>query len=295
MASRLATTAVVAYGAYRLGSWAWNAYFGEEDGGGHVHNRGDFENEAASDAGVDTGDLLYEWCKDYQNNVNCKVSHGEQEGNETDSSDGVREEDPNCHSQLLMKRSRRSRLDWSKVKRSHRPSPSLDHHHHSQHHHLEHLSKEKYGIVRGGGNGDSDGKRIINNGVQKAASLASSDMAATMNATINASISHNNSNYNNNKNNINHGSTHQNQMARSPFLRKARMERCRLEASRAMMDFLPTLKKAVLKETNVLKETEELKRWRGRRKEIWEGKRMDEGEGGQDEEKFIRERERYLW
>jgi peroxin-3 len=68
----------------------------------------------------------------------------------------------------------------------------------------------------------------------------------------------------------------------SPVVRNARMQRCRTETSRAMMDFLPTLKKAVAKQTDVTCETEELKRLRVAKRE---------GNVGEKD----RVRERKLW
>ncbi|KAL3776697.1 hypothetical protein ACHAWO_003110 [Cyclotella atomus] len=68
----------------------------------------------------------------------------------------------------------------------------------------------------------------------------------------------------------------------SSLVRNARMARCRTEISRAMMDFLPTLKRAVAKQTDVTGETEELKRLRVARRE---GDATEEGRG----------RERKLW
>ena len=72
----------------------------------------------------------------------------------------------------------------------------------------------------------------------------------------------------------------------SPIVRNARMARCRTEISRAMMDFLPTLKKAIAKQTDVGVETEELKRLRVTRRE------RGEHETAGDEERI---RERELW
>jgi peroxin-3 len=72
----------------------------------------------------------------------------------------------------------------------------------------------------------------------------------------------------------------------SPIVRNAHMARCRIETSRAMIDFLPTLKKAVAKETDVGFETEELKLLRVQRRER-------SGEEGIKEEERSRERE--LW
>ena len=69
----------------------------------------------------------------------------------------------------------------------------------------------------------------------------------------------------------------------SPIVRNARMNRCRTETSRAMADFLPTLKKTVGQLTDVSAETEELKLLLQRRK-------SDNLEGDE-----TRERERELW
>lgn len=67
----------------------------------------------------------------------------------------------------------------------------------------------------------------------------------------------------------------------SPAVRNARMARCRTEISRAMMDFLPTLKKAVVKHTDTSLVTEQLK-------SIRVARRDGGGEGDRD-------RERELW
>ena len=72
----------------------------------------------------------------------------------------------------------------------------------------------------------------------------------------------------------------------SPIVRNARIARCRTEISRAMMDFLPTLKKAIARQTDVSVETEELKRLRVTRRERGESETVG------DEE---RSRERDLW
>lgn len=71
-----------------------------------------------------------------------------------------------------------------------------------------------------------------------------------------------------------------------PIVRNSRMARCRTETSRAMMDFLPTLKNAVAKQTDVSLETEELKRLRVQRRE------RSNGDDTRQEERI---RERELW
>ena len=60
------------------------------------------------------------------------------------------------------------------------------------------------------------------------------------------------------------------------------MGRCRLESSRAMMDFLPTLRGAIARETDVSGETAELRRLRARRRAIAETKKRgtDDDDGG---------------
>ena len=83
--------------------------------------------------------------------------------------------------------------------------------------------------------------------------------------------------------------------------RQIRLARCRIETTRAMVDFLPTLKKAVAKETDVTKETDELKLLRSRKKELAANEQSSHGDEcdiphkvGEDE-RSIAERESELW
>ncbi len=211
----LATTAAVAYGAYRLGSWAWNAYVGKEEEDDYTFGEGSgYSSESESDDG--------------------------------DDFDQNPRESPRKEF-----RSRRSRGDWSEYNHRHRSNA------HSPHH---------------GSKRSSDG--ATNNGTGVGEKIMSSTTAA-IGAAVSAGISAGINAYNNN----------QNAAASAQFIRNSRMDRCRLEASRAMMDFLPTLKKAITKETDITAEMEELKSIRAQKKES----------GGAEPSGNIREREGDLW
>ena len=83
--------------------------------------------------------------------------------------------------------------------------------------------------------------------------------------------------------------------------RTSRMARCRLESSRAMLDFLPTMKGAIAKETDVSRETDELKELRAEKREINEMKKQQgsvndyDGTYNKSKLKVIKGREQYLW
>lgn len=82
--------------------------------------------------------------------------------------------------------------------------------------------------------------------------------------------------------------------------RTSRMARCRLESSRAMLDFLPTTKGAIAKETDLSQETEELKELRAEKREINEMKKQqtvhDDYETYNNSKlEVIIKRERFLW
>lgn len=273
-AASLATTAAVAYGVYRVGVWAWNSYFGQDDDGQdegqllQVSADGvrqvNINNNKSSDG--TEGDILYEWCDDYTNtSTNGGIIQ------EFDNSKGIQDVGNSG-------RSRRSRVDWGEAnhgQRSHRPSPQQDYHHHHDHHEQS-------------TNGEANSNGLLQNGMKKAASLASTGVnlaaSSAITAGMSAAFSINNSMHTTSK--------FQQTSQQQAFLRNARMNRCRMEACRAMMDFLPTLKKAIVKETDVGRVTEELKRCRARRREI---ANSENGSEGEDEEEVIRERERELW
>ncbi|KAL7494894.1 hypothetical protein ACHAWT_003449 [Skeletonema menzelii] len=210
----LATTAAVAYGAYRLGSWAWNAYAGKDEEDDYAFGEGSgYDSESESDDGDD---------------FVCS-------GGESPRRDF---------------RSRRSRGDWSEYNHRRRSHPHSPHHEHNR-------------SSDGATNSAGVGEKIM------------SSTTAALGAAVSAGISAGINAYNNN----------QNAAASAQFIRNSRMERCRLEASRAMMDFLPTLKKAIIKETDITAEMEELKSIRVQKKE------SGGGEQGHDS----RARERELW
>mmetsp|Transcript_17916 Transcript_17916/g.27432 ORF Transcript_17916/g.27432 Transcript_17916/m.27432 type:complete len:532 (+) Transcript_17916:198-1793(+) len=216
----LATTAAVAYGAYRLGSWAWNAYVGKDEEDEYAFGEGSgYDSESESD---DNNDF---------------------------------DQNPSESSPRKDFRSRRSRGDWSEYNHRHRSNPHSPHHDHQ-----------------------NDSKRSSNNGSTNSAGVGEKIMATTtaaIGAAVSAGISAGINAYNNN----------QNTAASAQFLRSSRMDRCRLEASRAMMDFLPTLKKAIIKETDITAEMEELKSSRAQKK----------GNGGGEQSGNIRLREGELW
>ncbi|KAL9179523.1 hypothetical protein ACHAXT_008813 [Thalassiosira profunda] len=243
--AHIVTTAAVAYGAYRLGSWAWNAYVADD---------GDKDEE---------GDFLYEDYRAVERDVRREEGFA----------------DVGAESPDRLRRSRRSRVDWDDGHdRSSSPSPPQDYHHHSP---MRDGEKEP-----GGG-----GEGLVKRGVKKAASAAASGLGSAVSAGISAGIHA-----------FNESSS---RPAAQEQERQLRMGRCRLEASRAMLDFLPTLKKAVAKETDVSSETEGLKRLRVRKREMTEMKQRGEDGNAEanditveevtDEEEIIREEERRLW
>mmetsp|Transcript_44572 Transcript_44572/g.93539 ORF Transcript_44572/g.93539 Transcript_44572/m.93539 type:complete len:579 (-) Transcript_44572:165-1901(-) len=265
----LATTAAIAYGVYRLGTWAWTAYIGDKDNNIEQEDEEDDENDFFN----------LEWTGDYravERDIRREEgfpSFCESEDETTDCDESIRSQSNSGGATTGLKqqpRSRRSRIDWSDnhERRSNSPSPPKDYHHH-----------------------DDDG--LVKRGVKKAAAAASSGIGTAVSAGITAGIEA-----------YNRG----NQPTADALLeqeRRVRMGRCRLETSRAMMDFLPTLKKAVLKETDVSRETEELKRLRIEKKEIFNKKEENEDANADanqmvtkelnEREDFIRERERCLW
>ena len=209
----LATTAAVAYGAYRLGSWAWNLYSGknEEDHYGYCHSESEDDESTHNTNGSP--------CRDF--------------------------------------RSRRSRGDWSEHNHRNRSNP------HSPHHNNHDGSRRQSNNTTKHNNGSGGvGEKIM--------ASATTAIGAAVSAGISAGINA----YNNN----------QNATASAQFIQNSRMERCRHEVSRAMMDFLPTLKKAITKETDITAEMEELKSIRALKKE-----------GAGEQSDSIREHEGKLW
>ena len=262
----LVTTAAVAYGAYKLGSWAYNTYFCEEDDEESVREEEDGD------------DLLYEWTDDNYRSVKRDIR--KEEGfpfdmNEEETDSNKDPSPPNSKNNIGMKqdlrRSRRSRINWSDShERSASPSPPQDYHHH---HNQDEGKKEP---SNGGGG---------SNGIMK---KTASELGGAVTAGITAGIH----------------AYNQNSSAQSTILeqeRRVRMGRCRLETTRAMIDFLPTLKKAITKETDVSAQTDELKRLRIRKREILETKQQKQNGDDEsleeilDEGDVIREKERCLW
>mmetsp|Transcript_22925 Transcript_22925/g.48134 ORF Transcript_22925/g.48134 Transcript_22925/m.48134 type:complete len:652 (-) Transcript_22925:64-2019(-) len=311
--STVATTAAVAYGAYRLGSWLWSSYFDDgddEDGYKDQDKHGADERQLVDEA----GDVLYEWCNNGDSRTNKKSLSAvftPQTQREKDIFLETEEDDPFASvesdsgassssnrkgtKRTQLYRSRRSRHDWSEEnhhKRSHRPSPS---HHHHHHHHSRHGKEQQFieeteEIIESyatatEGKDKTNNSGLLSKGMSKAASLAKAGMTTAMNAAIKSQFGNHALN-----NNSGDGSN----TTISPFLRNSRMARCRVETTRAMLDFLPTLKKAVAKETDASKETGELKRLRVKRREILENGSSTNGDECENEV-AIRERERILW
>ena len=220
----LATTAVAAYGAYRLGSWAWNSYFGKE----------------------------------YDKDEEYAFGGGSGYDSESESQDDDDDYDDDAAAEPSRKdlRSRRSRGDWSEYNHRHRSNP------HSPHHNHKNGSKRSNGAAKKNTNSAGVGEKIM------------TSTTAAIGAAVSAGISAGFNAYNNNYN----------ATASAQFIRSSRMDRCRLEASRAMMDFLPTLKKAIMKETDITAEMEELKSIRAQKKE-----------NGGEQSDNIRECEGELW
>ncbi len=300
----------MAYGAYRLGSWLWNSYFGDHDdeSGYNVQDEHETEEGQLVD---EARDVLYEWCSDGDSRKDNKSRQAAftpltQRGkdlfqeDEDDDPFAAAESDSGNSSSSNRKgrkktqsyRSRRSRHDWSEEnhhKRSHRPSPS--HHYHHRHgrddREQQFISEteetdEPYTTATAGKEHTAN-SGLLSNGMSKAASLASAGMTSAMNAAMKSQFG----NLALDKNSGDGSNT-----TISPFLRNSRMARCRVECTRAMLDFLPTLKKAVAKETDASNETGELKKLRAQRREM-----LGNGESsrGDENEVVIRERERYLW
>lgn len=275
--THLATTAAIAYGAYRLGTWAWNAYFLDDDDDGDINDNNHKE---------ENDDILYEWTRteEYraverdirrEEGFPCEISDEETSAGDDDLTSST---STNGRLKPLPLRSRRSRVDWSdNHERSNSPSPPQDYRH--------------YRIEDENNNEGDDG--MVKQGMKKAAAAASTGLGSAVSMGITAGIHAYNRGSQPTDNSI------------PDQERRLRMGRCRLETSRAMMDFLPTLKKAVMKETDVSAETEELKKLRLKKRDILEMKQNGDngdtetdqiiGEGVNGEEDVIREEERRLW
>ena len=261
----IATTAAAVYGAYCLGSWAWKVYRG--------NNSSEYENNDNSEEEEgEENDLLHEWTADHHHHHPSSLSSAGRGGGSRRPVDIA--QDTSTH----RRHSRRSRDHWSSAAghnkdRSHRPSPPMDYYHHS--------------ISDTMGEDDDDHKGDFDSSVgKKTASLATKFMCTTASA-VSAGISAGIHSYEQK-----HGNNYSAAMEKE---RTLRMGRCRLEVSRAMMDFLPTLKQAVMKETDVSDETEELKALRIKRKKLSEKGNLIIHEECGENETTIRERERILW
>jgi hypothetical protein len=357
----IATAAVVAYGAYRLGSWAWRAFLrsDDDDDGDEVASKGEAD---ADGDGDDGGDLLREWANSddlppwcrgaaesraavardvleeerfepmsptFAHYIGEVMADGAVDDDDDDDQDDHDDDDDDdgavdgrtdpddstdrCgDGHAAVGRSRRSRVRWGsggggRKDSSHRPSPPQDYQHHPR-------SGE-------GGGGDDPPRRIIvvadeksderggrgddngggADGGDGAAKKGAKDAAAAIGGAVAAGIAAG--------------------MVRACGMkdttsaydreRQLRMGRCRLESSRAMTDFLPTLRGAIARETDVSGETAELRRLRARRRAIAETKKRgtDDDDGGVEtdhriapeedgndgDEDAILEKERCLW
>mmetsp|Transcript_24200 Transcript_24200/g.58477 ORF Transcript_24200/g.58477 Transcript_24200/m.58477 type:complete len:614 (+) Transcript_24200:22-1863(+) len=289
--TQFATAAAVAYGAYRLGSWAWNAYHG-----------GDDEDKEDKGEGNDTNNNGYEWIGDVRT-VERDVRREEgfdseeescSEAEDDDEEDGV-DDDAGANNDRLG-RSRRSRADRGigrNKPRSHRPSPPEGYHHHG-------TAIEEQTVEGGDGDGRNDGAiERCARGAAAAATSAGIGIGGAVSAGISAGMR-----AYDRKSRAGDGDGDDEQE------RRLRMGRCRLETSRAMADFLPTLRKAIARETDVAPETEELKRLRTKKRmmlEKWRNAPDDRGddndtdliiisdESNEEEEEELREEERRLW
>ncbi len=284
----IATTAAVVYGAYRLGSWAWNVYRGNDC-------------DCNTTEEEEENDLLYEWTADHHHPSLSLSSVGTGGGGAggAGGGDSRRNEDFAQDANTHRRHSRRSREHWSSAAghnnrdRSHRPSPPTDYYHHS-------ISSDTTGEDddRHNNNNNNMADDYLDDSVaavkKTASTLANTKkIMCTAGSAVSAGISAGMHSYEQ-KIHGNHYS------AATEKERTLRMGRCRLEVSRAMMDFLPTLKRAVMKETDVSGETEELKVLRIKRKELLLDEKRNNliehaKECGENETTTIRGRERILW
>ena len=279
----IATTAAVAYGAYKVGSWIWNSYlFGNEEDCTDDDNTNNYNKD-------DNGDLLYEWTADYRNGKEGSTYDLDDYKSKSISNEGTSnnaEEEEIADSARMKKRSpRRTRVDFSNEhkNRSHRPSPPQDYH---QHFDSSRFAEDE---VLGGNNSDDGKKQNGGSNIKLGVKMAASGLGSAVGAGISAGI---------------HAYNTKNSIPLPEQELVVHMGRCRLETSHAMMDFLPTLKRAIVKETDVSDETEELKQLRIKRKDILDMKQEQQSgetnnimsnEEIQDEEDIIREKERCLW
>lgn len=237
--TNITTVAVVVYGAYRVGSWAWNNTFRPQD---DDDNKNDDDDDVYATKNSDKdgdGDLLQEWA----------------------SSENY------CSSPI-----RRSiRAEARRVMA--RDDERLEINNNSS---VEYIGDVVVGesssaVVDDGNNSCNNGQTDSRSGSGHHPSLPQDYQRHQCHPQINDRE------------------------------RTSRMARCRLESSRAMLDFLPTMKGAIAKETDVSRDTEELKELRAEKREINEMKKQqrsvndDDGTYNNSKLEVIIGRERYLW
>mmetsp|Transcript_30397 Transcript_30397/g.68093 ORF Transcript_30397/g.68093 Transcript_30397/m.68093 type:complete len:535 (-) Transcript_30397:70-1674(-) len=202
--------------------------------------------------GDDGSELLYEWTDDFRRGG---VSRKISEEGASDGGEVNHDTDISEH------RSRRARDDWSLAnhrRRSHRASPALKGN--SQ-------AKEEPEERQ---NGDGMFKQ------------GAKSVATGLGSAVGEGISRGIQSY---KAKHDHGHSAERD-------RQIRLARCRIETTRAMVDFLPTLRKAVARETDVTEETNELKLLRSKKKALVSNE-QSQAAGG-DERSFA-DREFELW
>jgi peroxin-3 len=238
--THITTIAVVAYGAYRVGSWAWNNVFRPQDDDDNKNNDDVYATKNSDEDG--DGDLLQEWAS-----------------SENYSSSPMR---------------RTIRAEARRV-----------------------MARDDERLVELNNN-SSNGVEYIGDVV----------VGESSSAVVNDEYDRNNG-QTNNRLGRSHGHSHPPQDYQRhqchPQIndreRISRMARCRLESSRAMLDFLPTMKGAIAKETDVSRETDELKELRAEKREINEMKKQqvsvndDDGTYNESKLEVIKGREQYLW
>ena len=218
--------------------------------------------------GADGGDLLYEWTADFRRDgVSRKITEEGASDDDDDDDDDVNHDIGN----ISEHRSRRARDDWSLAnhrRRSHRASPALK------------GNSQATEQAEECQNGDG----MFKQGVKS--------VASGLGSAVGEGISRGIQSY---KAKHDHGPSAERD-------RQIRLARCRIETSRAMVDFLPTLKKAVAKETDVTKQTDELKLLRLKKKELFANEHnptRDECDNpvtdGEDERSVVADREFELW
>jgi peroxin-3 len=235
--THITTIAVVAYGAYRVGSWAWNNIFRDDDG-----NKNDDDDVYATKNSDKDGDedLLQEWAS-----------------SENYSSSPMRRS-IRAEARRVMAR------DDERLELNNNSSNGV-----------EYIGDVVVGesssaVVDDGNNSCNNGQTNNRSGRGHHPSLPQDYQRPQCHPQINDRE------------------------------RTSRMARCRLESSRAMLDFLPTMKGAISKETDVSRETDELKELRAEKREINEMKKQqsvnDEVEAYNNSRlEVIKGREKYLW